>query len=283
MHDAMLQKLSLIPFRHVAALDVGTCLQKDPGSCHKGFFQCIAGLTKELLQGVPTGSPNSRLLDCWATLSSCLTGLSFTVDPADRQLLQPTCLNQLTRLTRLEFDELDPTSDRADELYYALKLPALEVLCVECLGASELPLQCPQLKTLRIERFAIGKLHLQASLEHLHCCEGGDFIIHEGFPISNLIGLTYLSLNVSYDIATEAALFQGLPLMTRLRVLDLGDIKCSLPAILPSSLRDVTLSFSWKRAWDSSVIATAAWSGVDTHPPPPLAAQRLYGRPQPGS
>ena len=118
----------------------------------------------------------------------------------------------------------------------------------------QLQLQCPQLQTLRIERFIIGKLHLHASLEHLHYAEGGDFFVHEGFPITNLIGLTYLSLNVSYDTVTEAALLQGLPLMTQLRVLDMCIKMCSLPATLPASLRDVTLGFSWDRTWDSSVI-----------------------------
>ena len=257
MHDAMPQKLSQIPFRPVCALDVGTCLQKEPGFCHKGFFQCTAGLTKELLHGLPTGSPNSKLLDYWATLSSCLTDLSFLVDPADKQLLQPTYLNQLnhlTKLTRLAFGESDPSRDWTEVFHYALELPELKVLCIKSLGASNLQLQCPQLKILRIESFIIRKLHLQASLERLHLAEGGDFSIHEGFPIANLIGLTYLSLHVSYDIVKEAALFQGLTLMTQLRILDMGINMCSLPATLPSSLQDVTLSFSYNRAWDSSVI-----------------------------
>ena len=180
--------------------------------------------------------------------------MSILKDPADEQLLQSTYLNQLTRLTRLAFDEGGPRSDWADDLDYALKLPALKVLCVDCLKASNLQLECPQLKTLRIEGFISGRLYLQASLEHLHHARGAEISIHKGFPITNLIGLTYLSLRVSYDIDTEAALVQALPLMTRLRILNMGINMCSLPATLPSSLRDVTLRFSSDREWDSSVI-----------------------------
>ena len=220
----------------------------------KAVFKCTAGLTKELLQGVPAGLPRSKVMDYWATLSSCLTELHILMDPVDRQPLQPSYLNQLTRLTRLEFGASDPNGDWTEAFQYAFKLPALQVLCVDCLGASDLQLQCPQLQTLRIERFSIGKLHLRASLEHLHYADGGDFSIHEGFPITNLTGLTYLSLDVSYDTVTEAALLQGLPLMIGLHVLDMRIGSCGLPAILPGSLRDITLSFSYHKAWDSSVI-----------------------------
>ena len=203
---------------------------------------------------MPEELPNSKLMDYWATLSSCSTELDLLMDSVDRQPLQPAYLNQLTRLTRLAFGEIDPTGNWAEAFPYVFKLPVLRVLCVDCLGASNLQLQCPQLQTLRIERFSIGKLHLRASLEHLHYAEGGDFSIHEGFPITNLLGLTYLSLDVSYDTVTEAALLQGLPLMTRLHVLNMRIKTCSLPAILPGSLRDITLSFSYDKAWDSSVI-----------------------------
>ena len=220
--------------------------------CQELSFKCPAGLTKELLQGSPV--PHSMLMDYWATLSSCLTELDLLMDPVDRQPLQPAYLNQLIRLTRLAFGESDPTGNWSEAFQYVFKLPALKVLCVDCLGASDLQLQCPQLQTLRIEQFSIDKLHLHASLGHLHYAHGGDFFIHEGFPITNLIGLTYLSVDVSYDTVTEAALLQGLPLMTRLRILDMRIKTCSLPATLPGSLRDITLSFSYDRAWDSSVI-----------------------------
>ena len=205
-------------------------------------FQCTAGLTKELLQGVPAGLPNSKLMDYWATLSSCLTELDLEMDSVDRQPLQLAYLNQLTRLTRLAFGEADPTGNWAEAFPYVFKLPALQVLCVDCLGADDLHLQCPQLQSLRIERFSIDKVHLHASLEHLHYADGGDFSIHEGFPITNLIGLTYLSLDVTYDTVTEAALLQGLPLMTRLRVLDMRIKSCGLSAILPG----ITLSFGYE-------------------------------------
>ena len=38
---------------------------------------------------MPMGLPNSKLLDYWATLSSCLTELEVSMDPIDKQLLQP--------------------------------------------------------------------------------------------------------------------------------------------------------------------------------------------------
>ena len=61
------------------------------------------------------GPPESKLLDYWATLSSCLADLDITVDPTDMQLLQPAYLNELTRLTRLAFRELVHTSGHEDE------------------------------------------------------------------------------------------------------------------------------------------------------------------------
>ena len=116
-------------------------------------------------------------------------------------------------------------------------------------------MQCPQLKHLRILGCAFGTLDLQASLEHLHHADSAPLIIHEGFPITNLIGLTYLSLDGSdYDVITEAVLFQGLPLMTRLHFLHLLINMCSLPAALPNGLQNLTIIFSHKRVWDSSII-----------------------------
>ena len=218
-----------------------------------------AGLTKELLQNVPVGLPNSKLLDYWATLSSCLTELEVSKDPIDKQLLQPAYLNQLTRLTRLAFGEPDDSnSNEEDGCSYAFELPELKSLCLEFLRASDLHLQCPQLTHLRIVGCFIGKVYLQASLKRLHHMRSASRLIHEGFPITNLIGLTYLSFNGGdYDTESEAVLFQALPLMTRLRALDLLINMCSLPATLPSSLQDLTVYFSQKRVWDSLVIPLA--------------------------
>ena len=222
-------------------------------------LQCTAGLTRELLQDVPTGSPNSKLLDYWATVSSCLTNLEILMDPADKQHLQPAYLNQLTRLTRLAFGEsADSDSHEEDGFHYAFELPELKMLCLGCLWASNLQLHCPQLKHLRFAGCFIGKVYLQASLESLHHMDSVSLLIHEGFPMTNLIGLTYLSFNSSdYDTTggtLEAVLFQGLPSMTRLRVLDLSISLGSLPANLPNSLQDITIFFSYGRVWDSSVI-----------------------------
>ena len=206
----------------------------------------------ELLYSMP--APDSKLLDYWATLSSCLTDLDLSMDSVDKQLLHPAYLNVLTRLTRLAFGEANDSDSHEEEAHYAFELPELKVLCIYNLWAAALDLHCPQLISLRVDGCAIGKLCLQAyALEHLHNACSAPFFIHEGFPITNLIGLTYLSLDVASDIETEAVLFRGLPLMTRLRVLDLP-MNTRLPAKLPDSLRDLTLVFCSDKAWDSLVI-----------------------------
>ena len=241
----------------VCALHVGTCMQMDP--CYtvtKAYFQCTAGLTTELLQGVSAGPANSKLLDYWATLSSCLTDLEFLINPMEKQL-QPAYLNQLTRLTRLAFSELLDPEGHAHQgawPHYVFKLPELKALELDSVWLGDLELQCPQLKLLRIEGSLMEKLSLQASLEDLHLDNCTPDFLHEGFPNTNLIGLTYLSLGGVYQTGSEAALFQWLPLMTELRALYLSISKFSLPAELPKTLRDLTLIFDTKKGWDSSVI-----------------------------
>ena len=170
--------------------------------------------------------------------------------------LQPAYLNQLTRLTRLAFSELPDPEDLAHQgayPHYALELPELKALELNNVWLEDVELQCPRLKLLRIEGSLMEKLSLQASLEDLHFDDCTPDLLHEGFPIANLIDLTYLSLGGAYATDSEAALYQRLPLMTQLRDLYLSIGKFSLPATLPSSLRDLTLVF-WKATWDSSVI-----------------------------
>ena len=220
----------------------------------KACSQCTAGLTKELLQGVSAGPAYSNLTDYWATLSSCLTDLEFFVDPTEQQL-QPAYLNQLSRLTRLAFFEaFDPEGLAHQRAHprYAFALPELKALELDNIWLRDVELQCPRLKLLRIEASRMEKLSLEAPLEDLHLDNCSPNILHEGFPIANLFGLTNLSLGVQYRTDSDAALFQRLPLMTRLRSLYLN-IKFSLPANLPKSLRDLTL-FYCKERWDSSVI-----------------------------
>ena len=207
---------------------------------------------------MPAMPPKPKLLDYWATLSKCLTDLEVTIDPRnEQQLLQPAYLNELTRLTRLAFNrpvDQDDYVHEADGPHYALELPELEVMCLGYLWAGKLELQCPQLKRLSIEDCAVRKLYLQASLEHLHHEDNALALIHESFPIINLVGLIYLSLSGIYDGNSKAELFRALPLMTRLSALDLHINRGGLPANLPNSLRGLTLVFNGKRAWDSSVI-----------------------------
>ena len=196
----------------------------------------------KLLQGV---SPDSKLLDYWATPSSCLTDLEITEDQRDPQPLQPAYLNELTRLTWLSFSDQGQTDDDDDdapvgnELDYAFELPVLKDLCVSLL-ADKVEIQCPQLKLLRMKGCSMDKLYLQASLEHLHLENSGlSNLTHEGFPITNLIGLTYLSFDDEADIDSEA-----LPLMTRLHTLKCNIWVDSMPAKLPKSLQVLTLVFS---------------------------------------
>ena len=219
--------------------------------------QCIAGLTKELLQGVPAGLPDSKLLDYWATLSSCLTGLDLNVDRSDLSLLQPAYLKELTRLTWLSFYEEADDIDDADQVlwpHYAFEFPELKHLDFSNLRAGNVDMQCPQLCLLSIQDCIMGKLHIQASLKDLCLSHSTYVLLHEGFPMSNLSGLTCLRLVGNDDFNSEAAIFRRLPLMTALQDLHLGINLCSLPATLPKSLRNLTLSFSSDGAWDSSVI-----------------------------
>ena len=208
----------------------------------------------DFLQGLPTGPPNSELLDYWATMSSCLTDLQIAMSARDMQLLQPAYLNELTRLTRLEFGEEKSLDSHENGVHYAFELPELKVLELKGVSASNLEFQCWQLRVLSIECCTIGKLHLQASLEHLHHELSTPILLHAGFPVTNLIGLTYLHLEDDGDKEAEAVLLHGLPLMSWLRILYLTIHKCSLPASLPSSLQEFSLDFSDDREWDSAVI-----------------------------
>ena len=239
-------------------LIVGTCLQKDPGSLlSQGLFQCFAGLTTELLQGVPAGLPDSKLLDYWATLSSCLTGLDLNVDRSDATLLQPAYLKELTRLTWLSFyEEADFIDNAEQQLWppYAFEFPGLIDLDLSNLRSGDMDLKCPQLCILSIQDCIMGQLRIQASLKDLCLSDSTYVLLREGFPMSNLSGLTRLRLDGNKDTNSEAFIFQQLPLMTLLQFLHLGINLCSLPSKLPGSLRDLTLLFRTDRAWDSSVI-----------------------------
>ena len=197
----------------------------------------------------------------------------------ERQL-QPAYLNQLTRLTRLAFsehDDLDAPAHQGGHPRYAFELPELKALELDNLWLEDVELQCPRLKLLRIEGCVMNKLSLEASLEDLHLGECAPGLLHEGFPIANLIGLTNLSLGGEYETDSDAAIFQRLPLMTRLRDLYLNISNFSLPANLPKGLRDLTLVLYSKERWDSSVIPLlqqlpeAERICIDMHIYPPAA------------
>ena len=61
-----------------------------------------------------------------------------------------------------------------------------------------------------------GKLCLPGPLKEMQFHDSDIFSLHEGFPLSNLLGLTRLVLSTSdyREEGTEEALFKGLPLIT---------------------------------------------------------------------
>ena len=192
------------------------------------------------------------MLDYWATLSSCLMDLEITLDRRDPQLLQPAYLNELTRLTRLALSGVDHTGASAhgyDRYRYAFVLPKLKVLSLTCISVNALELQCPQLEVLHVEGCAMNETCLQAPLQHLHLEESILCFEPEGFPITDLAGLTYLCID-----STDGPTSEALPLMTRLHTLKLAIFSCPPPASLPNSLRDLTIVYSSDEIWDSSFI-----------------------------
>ena len=92
--------------------------------------------------------------------------------------------------------------------------------------------------------------------------ESDIFSLHEGFPLSNLLGLTRLVLHtLEYrEEGTEETLFRGLPFMMCLQLLDLSITRDRLTGnhALPASLREVRLFYWGKTAatsrWDSSLV-----------------------------
>ena len=107
-----------------------------------------------------------------------------------------------------------------------------------------------------------GKLCLRAPLKDMQFHDSDTFSLHEGFPLSNLLGLTRLVLSTSEyrEEGAEEALFKGLPLMTRLQLLDLSVTRDRLSGkhALPASLREIRL-FYWGMTaatsrWDSSLV-----------------------------
>ena len=107
-----------------------------------------------------------------------------------------------------------------------------------------------------------GKLCLRAPLKDMQFYDSDIFSLHEGFPLSNLLGLTRLVLHtLDYrEEGTEETVFKGLPLMKCLQLLYLSITRDRLTGdhALPASLREVRLFYWGETAatsrWDSSLV-----------------------------
>ena len=100
---------------------------------------------------------------------------------------------------------------------------------------------------------------LRAPLEDMQILSSNVFCLHDGFPLSNMLGLTRLTLspNSGHEPGIDEALFKGLSLMTRLQLLDLL-ITCDRLTgshALPASLREIRLLY-----WDSTAVSSQ-WDG----------------------
>ena len=187
----------------------------------------------------------------WASLSSCLTDLSICFgDPSNcERVLETELLNQLARLSKLEFEgnDRDRSNDEAHAL--GLALPELKALHISRVKGMSISLNCPRLTDLQIADCSpSGQVSLQAALQRMRFDTTSGFALHEGFPLSNLLRLTCLKVNCSFE--SEHDLFQGLTLMLQLETLELVINKCRLPDRLPRHLREVALRFRHGQLWN---------------------------------
>ena len=126
-------------------------------------------------------------------------------------------------------------------------------------------MHCPKLTKIRMYSCWLGgagRLCLRAPLEDMQFYSSNIFYLHDGFPLSNMLGLTRLTLHCSDDReeGVEEALFKGLPSMTRLQEPDLYITRDRLTGnhALPTSLREIRLLYWGMTAatspWDSSLV-----------------------------
>ena len=131
--------------------------------------------------------------------------------------------------------------------------PKLKVLHFEGYCGRRLDLDCPNLTSLTFaECWGMGHVSLQAPLQGLFVRSSEKFNIHAVFPLSNLIDL--VSLSIESGVNDEAKLFQALPMMQNLQILDLGVNEGKLLQGLPYSLHEVSLQFAGSTSWDNAVI-----------------------------
>ena len=202
------------------------------------------------------------MLNFWQTLSDCLTGLVISVDWLQpRMLLQHQFLRQLTALTAMTFSVDQATYVEEDnEMEIAVwqqgdvvHLPKLKQLHVSSYWGRHLVLECPQLTSLSMLNCApVGPVSLQAPLQQLCATCPDGFVIHPGFPLSNFLDMVSLSIECQYE--GEGQLYQTLPLMKRLTMLNLRVKQGRLLQSLPQSLSEVDLEFVGREAWDDAVV-----------------------------
>ncbi len=89
-----------------------------------------------------------------------------------------------------------------------------------------------------------GQLSLQAPLEDLSWTGLSDLHVHEAFPLSNLLGLTYCQchfIGEEYQDHLKAsdAFYDHLPLMSNWKAFDFVPYMGALPPRLPASLQNI--------------------------------------------
>ena len=198
--------------------------------------------------------PDPAMIDFWHTLSERLTELNLHVDwTYHRYRPQPQLLKQLTALTKMSFHVQRKDSQDYDYSDWTLDISELRELHLEQYFGRDLVLECSRLTTLTwVECSQIRLVYLQAPLQGLSVRSSGGFRIHPGFPVSNLMGL--ISLSIACHAEDEEVLLSALPMMQKLRTLDLAISQGWLLQGLPQSLCEVALQLLRESGWDNAII-----------------------------
>lgn len=136
-------------------------------------------------------------------------------------------LTQLKNLSRLKMCHMCFSHNDAQEgLYsYVLDHPGLKCLRIAHFVVSHLELHCPRFCSLSVDRCSSleisGSLSLQAPLEELFWMGFYGPIMHVGFPMSNLLGLAHLHIDPIFGQSSRDLLLKYLPLLSKLKTLEL--------------------------------------------------------------
>ena len=197
----------------------------------------------------------------WAGLSNSLTELSITVGveyeyghqqtyPRADTFIRTDMLTQLKNLTSLKIQGYRCCVNRYYRIQhysYGMDLPGLRNLHMADFAACDMKLNCPNLRSLTLEHcwFFRGRLSLQAPLEELSWTGLSNLEVHEAFPLSNLLGLTYCQCQfIGAD--DQERFYAILPQMSMLKTLDFVLYSDALPPRLPASLQNIRyLTLNW--------------------------------------